>query len=156
MKRLLCTLHSVIEVGDDLRLLHASFPDFLLDSLRSVDFFIDVSECHTMLALEYIQAICNPSCTSKLQLQGTFLTFVLCLRIMSLVATLVYFEQARTLERYLGSAIKYCTEAGLSRQLSEGLKSADIIGQYGLFACLVPWKRYPATLTLKKVYAFWR
>ena len=153
VKRLLRTLHSVIEVGDDLKLLHASFPDFLLDRSRSVDFFVDVSECRRMLGLGYIRAICNPSCTSKLQLQGTFLTFVSRLRIMSSVASLVYFEQAGTLERYLGSAIKYCTEAGLSKQLSEGLKSADIIGQYQLFVCSVPWKRHPATLTIKKIYA---
>jgi len=63
VKRLLRTLHSVIDVGDDLKLLHASFPDFLLDPSRSMDFFVDIAECRTVLGLEYIRAICNPSCT---------------------------------------------------------------------------------------------
>jgi len=63
VKRLLRTLHSVIDVGDDLKLLHASFPDFLLDPSRSMDFFVDIAECHTVLGLAYIQGICNPSCT---------------------------------------------------------------------------------------------
>ena len=62
VKRLLRTLHSVIDVGDDLKLLHASFPDFLLDPSRSVDFFVDVAECRTVLVLAYIRAICYPSC----------------------------------------------------------------------------------------------
>jgi len=63
VKRLLRTLHSVIEVGDDLKLLHASFPDFLLDPSRSIDFFVDIAECRTVLGLGYIRAICDPSCT---------------------------------------------------------------------------------------------
>jgi len=63
VKRLLRTLHSVIDVGDNLKLLHASFPDFLLDPSRSIDFFVDIAECRTVLGLGYIRAICNPSCT---------------------------------------------------------------------------------------------
>jgi len=53
----------------------------------------------------------------------------------------------------MGSAVKYCAEAGLSRQLSEELKNADIFRQYELLIRLQPWKRHPATLTLKKIYA---
>jgi len=60
IKRLLRTLHSVIDVDEDLKLLHASFSDFLLDPLRSVDFFVDLVESRKMLGLAYIQAICNP------------------------------------------------------------------------------------------------
>jgi len=62
MGRLLRTLHSVIDVGDDLKLLHASFPEFLLDPSRSMDFFIDIAKYRMMLGLAYIRAICNPSC----------------------------------------------------------------------------------------------
>jgi len=54
------------------------------------------------------------------------------------------------------SAVKYCIEAGLSRRLSEELKSADIVGQYELFVRSAPWKYLPATLTLKKIYAHWK
>jgi len=60
VKRLLRTLYSVIDVGDDLKLLHASFPDFLLDPSRSMNLFVDVTESRMMLGLAYIRAICNP------------------------------------------------------------------------------------------------
>lgn len=73
------------------------------------------------------------------------------------VAILVDFEQAETLEPHLSamdSVVKYCTKTGLRRQLHKELKSVDIIGQYELFVRSAPWKRHPATLTLKKIYAF--
>jgi len=54
----------------------------------------------------------------------------------------------------MASAIQYCAEAGLSRQLSKELKSADIFRQYELFVRSQPWKRHPATLILKKIYKF--
>jgi len=66
------------------------------------------------------------------------------------------FKQAGTFKQQLsvmGTAVKYCTEARLSGRLSEELKSADIIGQYGLFVHSMPWKRHPATLTAKEIYA---
>jgi len=88
-----------------------------------------------------------------LKLQSTILTFVLCLRLTSSVATFIGFEQAGTFEQNVASAVKYCTKAGLSRQLSEELKNADIFRQYELLIHLQPWKRHPATLTLKKIYA---
>jgi len=72
VKRLLRTLHSVIDVGDDLKLLHASFPDFLLDPSRSVDFFVDVVESRMMLGLAYIPAICNPCCRCNYSFEATF------------------------------------------------------------------------------------
>jgi len=72
VKRLLRTLHSVVDVGDDLKLLHASFPDFLLDHSRSMDFFIDVTECRTVLGLAYIQVICKPSCTCNHRFKALF------------------------------------------------------------------------------------
>jgi len=92
-----------------------------------------------------------------LKLQSTILTFVLCLRLTSTVATFIGFEQAETFERHLsamGSAAKYCTEAGLSRQLSEELKIAGIFRQCELFVHSQPWKRHPATLIVKKIFSF--
>jgi len=68
-------------------------------------------------------------------------------------ATFISLEQAGTFEQNVGSAVKYCTEAGLSRQLSEEFKNADIFRQYELLIHSEPWKRHPATLTLKKIYA---
>jgi len=76
---------------------------------------------------------------------------------MSSVATFIGFEKAEAFEQHLlamGSAVKYCTEAGLSRQLSKELKNTGIFRQYELFVHSQPWKRHPATLTLKKIYAF--
>jgi len=73
--------------------------------------------------------------------------------VTSLVTTFISFKQAGTFEQNVGSAIKYCTEARLSRQLTEELKNADIFRQYELLIHLQPWKRHPATLTLKKIYA---
>jgi len=61
-KRLLNRLHSVMDVGEDLKLLHASFQDFLLDPSRSKDFVVDLPEARTMLGLTYIQAICSRPC----------------------------------------------------------------------------------------------
>jgi len=88
-----------------------------------------------------------------LNLQSTILTFVLCLRLTSSVATFIGFEQAGTFEQNVGSAVKYCTDAGLSRQLSEELKNADIFRQYELLIHSQPWKTHPTALTLKKIYA---
>jgi len=62
VKRLLNRMHSVIDVGEDLKLLHASFQDFLLDSSRSEDFAVNLPEAHLMLGLAYLQAICTCSC----------------------------------------------------------------------------------------------
>jgi len=61
-KRLLNSMHSLIDVGKDLKLLHASFQDFLLDSSRSKEFFVNLQEARVMLGLAYIQAICTRSC----------------------------------------------------------------------------------------------
>jgi len=80
----------------------------------------------------------------------------MCLRLTSAVATFIGFEQAETFEQHLsamGSAAKYCTEAGLSRQLSKELENAGIFRQYELLIHSQPWNRHSATLTLKKIYA---
>ena len=62
VKRLLNRMHSVIDVGEDLKLLHTSFQDFLLDPSRSNDFVVNLPEARVMMGLAYIQAICNCSC----------------------------------------------------------------------------------------------
>jgi len=62
VKRLLNRMHSVIDVGEDIKLLHASFHDFLLDPSRSEDFSVNVPEARVMMGLAYIQAICTCSC----------------------------------------------------------------------------------------------
>jgi len=79
---------------------------------------------------------------------------MLYLRFTSSVATLVRFEQAKRFEQNLSvvvSAVKHCTEAGLSKQLSEGWRNADIISRYELLVHSAPWKRHSATLALKKI-----
>jgi len=70
-RRLLNSMHSLIDVGDDLKLLHASFPDFLQDTSRSKDFVVNLSEAREMLGLAYIRAICNPSRTCFFYCTGT-------------------------------------------------------------------------------------
>ena len=60
--RLLNSMHSVINVGWDLKLLHASFQDFLLDPSRSKDFVVNLQEARMMLGLAYIRVICAPPC----------------------------------------------------------------------------------------------
>jgi len=62
VKRLLNSMHSVIDIGDNLKLLHASFHDFLLDPSRSNDFVVKLPEARRMLELAYIRAICSPPC----------------------------------------------------------------------------------------------
>ena len=62
VKRLLNGVHSVIDVGEDLKLLHASFQDFLLDPSRSKDFAVNLPEARVMMGLAHIQAICTCSC----------------------------------------------------------------------------------------------
>jgi len=61
-RRLLNRMYSLIDVGDDLKLLHASFPDFLQDTSRSKAFVVNLAEAREMLGLAYIRAICNPPC----------------------------------------------------------------------------------------------
>ena len=61
-KRLLNSMHSLIDVGEDLKLLHTSFHDFLLDPSRSKDFVVNLPEARKMLGLAYIRAICAPPC----------------------------------------------------------------------------------------------
>jgi len=62
VKVLLNRLHSLIDVGKDLKLLHASFHDFLLDPSRSGDFVVNLPEARMMLGLAYIEAICTRPC----------------------------------------------------------------------------------------------
>jgi len=58
---LLIDLHSIIRVPesgtDEVRILHASFRDYLLDRSRSGPFYIDLSEAYAKLAVRYIHHI---------------------------------------------------------------------------------------------------
>ena len=58
---LLVDLHSIIRVPesdtDEIRILHSSFRDYLLDRSRSGPFFIDLSEAYAKLAVMYIDHI---------------------------------------------------------------------------------------------------
>ena len=47
IRRILTDMHSLLKIGsnsDDIKILHASFPDFLLDKSRSQDFSVDLEE----------------------------------------------------------------------------------------------------------------
>jgi len=61
IRLLLIDLHSIIRVPesdtDEIRILHASFRDYLLDRSRSGPFFIDLSEAYAKLAVKYIHHI---------------------------------------------------------------------------------------------------
>jgi len=61
IQMLLVDLHSIIRVPendtDEIRILHASFRDYLLDRSRSGPFFIDLSEAYAKLAVRYIHRI---------------------------------------------------------------------------------------------------
>jgi len=61
IRLLLVDLHSIIRVPesdtDEIRILHASFRDYLLDRSRSGPFFIDLSEAYAKLAVKYIHHI---------------------------------------------------------------------------------------------------
>jgi len=58
---LLVNLHSIIRVPesdtDEIRILHASFRDYLLDRSRSGPFYIELSEAYAKLAVMYIDRI---------------------------------------------------------------------------------------------------
>jgi len=80
--RVLNTMHSLIDVGDNLKLLHASFADFLLDPSRSKEFTVDIGEARKTLGLAYIQEICNIDCTCfRCIMAGTFLISALPLQL---------------------------------------------------------------------------
>jgi len=151
-ERLLNSLHSVINIGKDLKLLHTSFKDFLLDPSRAKDFAVDLPEACMMLGLAYIRAICSPPCTCFYRrLCRHHLT---CFTIS--VSILVNLESAKKFKPDLStthSALRYCTGVGLLRQLSEELNRADIVGEYELYVHAVPWNKYPATLVLKQICA---
>jgi len=61
MQILLVDLHSIIRVPesdtDEIRILHASFRDYLLDRSRSGPFYIELSEAYAKLAVMYIDRI---------------------------------------------------------------------------------------------------
>jgi len=51
VRRILTDMHSLLKIGsnsEDIRLLHASFPDFLLDPSRSGDFAVDLNAAHAI------------------------------------------------------------------------------------------------------------
>jgi len=54
----------------------------------------------------------------------------------------------------MGSAAKYCTEAGLSGQLSKELENAGIFRQCELFVHSQPWNMHAAAMIVKKIFAF--
>jgi len=65
IRRILTDMHSLLKIGnnnEDIKILHASFPDFLLDPSRSKGLNINVAEARMELRLGYIQRICSPSC----------------------------------------------------------------------------------------------
>ena len=152
-KRLFNRLHSLVDVGEDLKLLHASFQDFLLDSSRSKDFAVNLPEARVMLGLAYIQVICGPpSICVFIYSYGFFavLTFI------SSVTLSVNSEPANEFKLDLSNmhkALQYCAVEGLLKQLSKELNSADIIGEYELYVQVAPWRRYPATLVLRQICA---
>jgi len=148
-RRLLNRMHSLIDVGDDLKLLHASFPDFLQDTSRSMGFVVNLAEAREMLGLAYIRAICNPS-----RMCFFFTALGLGSDLMSLVAIFFGSEQARTSKpdvSLMASAIQYCTAFGLSERLSNELRTTNIIASYELYVRAAPWKRHPATLVLNEI-----
>jgi len=65
IRRVLTDMHSLLKIGnnnEDIKILHASFPDFLFDPFRSKTFVVNIAEARIELGLRYIRAICNPSC----------------------------------------------------------------------------------------------
>jgi len=75
IRRILTDMHSLLKMGnnnEDIKILHASFPDFLLDPSRSKDFFVNVTEACMELRLGYIRGICNPSCTCNYSFNSLF------------------------------------------------------------------------------------
>ena len=151
--RLLNRLHSLMDVGEDLKLLHASFHDFLLDPSRSKDFVVNLLDARMMLGLAYIQAICNRPCMC---VHSRFCCPLFTHFFISSVEIFTKQEPARKFVPDLSKmrkALQYCAAEGLLGQFSEKLNGVDIIGQYELYVRAAPWKRYPATLVLKQICA---
>jgi len=152
VKRLLNSMHSLIDVGENLKLLHASFHDFLLDPSRSKDFAVDLPEARMMLGLAYIRAICAPPCMSVFHRLGHLYFTDFFTSSVSVFVNLDSSTKFRPDLSNLHKAFQYCTAAGLLNQLSKELNSADIIREYESYVGVAPWKRYPATLVLKQIY----
>ena len=75
IRRILTDMHSLLQFGkgnQDIKILHASFPDFLFDPSRSKNFAVDIAEAHNELRLGYIRGICNPSCTCNCNFKMLF------------------------------------------------------------------------------------
>jgi len=148
---LLNRMHSVVDVGEDLKLRHASFCDFLLDPSRSKDFQVNLSDARRVLGLAYMRTICLPPC------MYVYYWYHHSTHIFtSSVAIFIDPEPANFFKPELSKlrkALQYCAAVGLLEQLSEGLNGADIIGEYELYVRAAPWKRYPTTLVLKEICA---
>ena len=71
VRRCLIDMHSVVNVGDDKRVIqiyHKSFPDFLLDRSRSKEFVIDIQTAHDCLYSHLISTSQDPG--ALLQILG--------------------------------------------------------------------------------------
>jgi len=66
IRRILTDMHSLLKIGanlDDIKILHTSFPDFLLDESRSRDFHVNLKEAHAILEISLcIQGIFHTTC----------------------------------------------------------------------------------------------
>jgi len=136
--RLLNSMHSVIDVGEDLKLLHVSFQDFLLDPSRSNNFAVNLIEARTMLGMAYIRVICGPH-----SICVPWLSSLLHSRFTLSVKPANKFKPDLSKMR---KALQYCSGERLFERLFEELKDTDIVAEYELCVLAAPWKRYPATL----------
>jgi len=68
IRRILTDMHSLLKIGtnsDDVKILHASFPDFLLDESRSRDFFVGLEAAHATREMSLrIRTTIGPTCES--------------------------------------------------------------------------------------------
>jgi len=66
IRRILTDMHSLLKIGtdwEDIKILHASFPDFLLDKSRSKDFSVDLEAARVTLEVSLrIRAIVGLTC----------------------------------------------------------------------------------------------
>jgi len=138
--RLLNSMHSVIDVGEDLKLLHVSFQDFLLDPSRSKGFAVNLPEARMVLGMAYIRVICGPH-----SICVPWLSSLLHSHFASFVVSANKFKPDLS---KMPNALQYCSEVGPFQRLLKELDDTDITAEYRLCVREAPWRRYPATLVL--------
>ncbi|KAF8961962.1 hypothetical protein BDZ97DRAFT_1165931 [Flammula alnicola] len=134
---ILSDLHALLHIPESeatverVRILHASFPDFLLDQSRSGRFFIDVAKAHTNLARRWLRYCGTISLISSRPEIISILVRIIILvnrKSVTVILLLVDLEPPAMLRsaRINEAIFRHCRHANLSAELQVDLYNFEV------------------------------